>query len=131
MYSIPKDVDVILAIRNVLARFKAVRSQRELRQRVEGELNFGGGDYHVSEERVRRLAVISGVARLRVFTRATGKGGEISDCPVCGEPLRPERNMTVYGKEITTGHRCAKCDFRTETGNLRKPSRYEFALRRR
>lgn len=131
MYSIPKDGDIVLAIRNVLARYKVIKSQRELRERVEQELNFGGGDFHAGEERVRRLAVISGVARLKVLTRATGREGDVSECPVCGEALRPERNMTVYGSEITTGHRCAKCGFWTETRNLRKPSRYEFHLRKR
>ncbi len=131
MYSIPKDGDVVLAIRNVLARFKAMRSQRELREKVEQELNFGGGNFHVGEQRVRKLAVISGVAKLKVHTRATGKPGKMNGCPVCGQKLTASRNMTVYGKTITTGYRCPKCEYWTESRNLRLPSRYEFSLRRR
>ncbi len=131
MYSIPKDGDIVLAIRNVLARYKAVRSQRELRERLEQELNFGGGNFRVGEARARRLAVISGVARLKVHTKATGKPGTIKTCPVCGEKLKVLRNMTIYGKPKTMGHRCSKCSFRTDSDNLRLPSRYEFHLRRR
>jgi len=131
MYSVPKDGEIVLAIRNVLARYKVIRSQRDLRDKVEQELNFGGGNFHVSGTRVRRLAVISGVALLKVSTRATGKPGRINGCPVCGEKLKASRNMTVYGNTITTGYRCGKCEYWTEMNNLRLPSRYEFTLRRR
>jgi len=131
MYKIPKDGDIVLAIRNVLARYKVIRSQRELREKLEQELNFGGGTFHVSGERARRLAVISGIAKLKVRTRTTGKKGHIDNCPVCGEGLRASRNMTIFGKPITTGYRCTKCDYWTEMDNIRLPSRYEFHLRKR
>ena len=131
MYSIPKDGDVVLAIRNVLARYKVIRSQRDLREKVEQELNFGGGTSHVGEARVRRLAIISGVAILKVHTRATGRAGKMNGCPVCGNELTRHRNMTVYGDTITTGYRCGKCEYWTESNNLRLPSRYEFTLKRR
>ena len=131
MYSIPKDVEVVLAIRNVLARYKSVRSQKALKDKVEQELNFGGGNFRVGEERVRRLAVISGVARLKVHTKATGKAGKMNGCPVCGDKLKASRNKTVYGKTIITGYRCPKCEYWTESKNMHIPSRYEFSLRRR
>jgi len=131
MYSIPKDGDIVLAIRNVLARYKAVRSQRELREKVEQELNFGGGNFHVGEQRVRQLAVVSGVAKLKVHTRSTHKPGKMNGCPVCGSKLTKHRNMTVFGDTITTGYRCSKCEYWTESYNMRMPSRYEFSLRRR
>jgi hypothetical protein len=131
MYKVPKDGDIVLAIRNVLARYKLIRSQRELREKVEQELNFGGGTFHVSGNRARRLAVISGVARLKVFTRTTGKQGVIDSCPVCGEDLKASRNMTIFGKPITTGYKCKKCAYWTEMNNIRLPSRYEFYMRKR
>lgn len=131
MYSIPKDGDIVLAIRNVMARYRAIRSQRELRERVEQELNFGGGTFHVSAERARRLAIISGVAKLKVWTRATGRKGTIKECPVCGETLITSRNMTIFGKPVTTGYKCKKCSYWTEMDNIRLPSRYEFHLRKR
>ncbi|MDO9538043.1 MAG: hypothetical protein Q7J68_06965, partial [Thermoplasmata archaeon] len=131
MYKVPKNGEVVLAIQNVLARYKVIHSQRELREKVELELNFGGGNFHVSGFRIRRLAVISGIAKLKVSTRATGKKGTISDCPVCGEKLEASRNMTIYGKTITTGFKCNKCAFWTEKNNLRRPSRYEFSMRKR
>lgn len=131
MYKVPKDGDIVLAISNVLARYKVIRSQRELRQKLEQELNFGGGSFHVSGIRARRLAVISGIAKLKVFTRATGKKGVIDNCPVCGEDLKASRNMTLFGNPITTGYRCSKCDYWTEMNNIRLPSRYEFYMRKR
>jgi uncharacterized Zn-binding protein involved in type VI secretion len=131
MYKIPKDGDVVLAIRNVLARYNTVHSQRELRERVEQELNFGSGEFHVSGTRVRRLAVISGIARIKVHTRATGKKGAIVNCPVCRTKLKASRNMTIYGKTVTLGHKCQTCGYMTEKDNLHLPSRYEFSVRRR
>lgn len=131
MYRIPKDGDVILAIRNVLARYKVIHSQRELKRKVEIELNFGNDDYRVSEVRIRKLSIISGVAEVKVHTRATGHDISISKCPVCSAKLISSRNMTVYGKTVTLGYRCPECDYWTEKGNLRMPSRYEFSVRRR
>jgi len=131
VYSIPKDGDIVLAIRNVLARFKVVRSQRELRERIEQELNFGGGEYHVSESRARRLAVVSGVARLKVHTKRDGQPGTLESCPVCGEKLKAARNKTIFGKTVTMGYSCVKCSYWTDKGSIRTPSRYEFHLRRR
>ncbi|MBA3045362.1 MAG: hypothetical protein KKH41_07635 [Candidatus Thermoplasmatota archaeon] len=130
MYKVPKDGDVVLAIRNVLARYKVIHSQRELRERVEQELNFGGDDYRVSGSRVRKLTVISGVAKLKVSTKSTGKPARVNGCPVCGHEMKPSRNMTVYGKTITTDYRCSKCEYWTEANDHRLPSRYEFSIRR-
>jgi len=131
MYRIPKDGDVVLAIRNVLARYKNVHSQRRLKEMVEEELNFGSENFRVSEPRIRRLAIVSGVADIKVHTRATGQNISISKCPVCSSKLKASRNMTVYGKTVTLGYKCPECDYWTEKGDLRMPSRYEFSVKRR
>ncbi len=131
MYKVPKDGEVVLAIRNVLARYKNIHSQRELKERVENELNFGNDNYRVGEVRIRRLAIISGMADIKVHTKATGHDIAISNCPVCATKLKASRNMTVYGKTVTLGYKCPECDYWTEKGNLRLPSRYEFSVKRR
>ena len=131
MYKIPKDGDVVLAIRNVLARYKTVHSLRELKRRVEQELNFGNEDYRASEERIRKLAIISGIADITVHTKSTGKDINPAKCPVCNSDLRASRNMTVYGKTVTVGYKCPECGYWTEKGDLRMPSRYEFSVKRR
>ena len=131
MYNIPKDGDVVLAIRNVLARYKTVHSLREFKERIEQELNFGTGNYRVGEDRIRRLAIISGMADIKVHTKSTGQDISISKCPVCASSLKASRNMTVYGKTVTVGYKCPECNYWTEKGNLRMPSRYEFTARRR
>ena len=131
MYKVPKDGDVVLAIRNVLARYKNIHSLRELKERVEDELNFGNDNYRVGEARIRRMAIISGMADIKVHTKATGQNISITSCPVCARKLKASRNMTVYGKTVTLGYKCPECDYWTEKGNLRMPSRYEFSVRRR
>ena len=123
MYSIPKDGDVVLAIRNVLARYKTIHSLRELKERVEQELNFGTGNNRVGEDRIRRLAIISGMAIVKVHTKSTGQDISISKCPVCASNLKASRNMTVYGKTVTIGYKCPECNYWTEKGDLRVPSR--------
>ncbi len=130
MYKIPKDGEVVLAIRNVMARYKFIHSLRELKCRVEAELNFGSDNYRVGEARIRRLAIISGMVDIKVHTKATGNDVSITNCPVCATKLRASRNMTVYGKTVTLGYKCPECDYWTEKGNLRMPSRYEFAIKR-
>ena len=131
MYKIPKDGDVVLAIRNVLARYKTIHSQRELKVRVEQELNFGSENFRVGEDRLRKLAIISGIADIKVHTRSTGRKMKVSKCPVCGSGLKASRNMTVYGKTVTVGYKCPECGYWTEKDDLRMPSRYEFSVKRR
>ena len=130
MYKIPKDGDVIIAIRNVLARFRVIDSQRRFKELVEQELEQGDVVYHVSGTRLRRLALISGIANIEVHTR--GDGGEMvgTTCPVCDTELKESRNMTVYGDTITLSYVCPNCAYWTGK-DRREPSRYVFSRRRR
>ena len=118
MYKIPKDGKVILAIRNVLARYRNINSQRRFKELVERELNQGREEYRVSGTRIRKLAIISGIAHIEVHTR--GNGGEKTDstCPVCGSELKQSKNMTVYGDEVTWIH---SAEARRWRGCLRVP----------
>jgi hypothetical protein len=130
MYKIPKDGDVILAIRNVLARYRVVDSQRKLKELVEHELNQGRDEFHASGPRIRRLAIVSGISHVEVHTRGDGKEMLGSSCPVCGSKLKESKNMTVYGDTITLGHVCPRCTFWTGK-EPREPSRYIFTRRRK
>jgi hypothetical protein len=130
MYRIPKDGDVVIAIRNVLARYRTVESQRRLKELVENELNQGDGEFRASGPRIRKLAIISGIADVEVHTRGIGKKWEGTTCPVCGSRLNESRNMTVYGDTVTIGYQCPRCTY-CSGKDRRAPSRYVFSRRRK
>jgi len=130
VYKIPKDGGVILAIRNVLARYRNVNSQRKFKELVEHELNQGKEVYHVSGERIRRLAIASGIAHIEVHTRGDGAKTGSTTCPVCGTELKKSENMTVYGDTVTLGYVCPSCTYCTGR-DRREPARYIFSRKRR
>lgn len=130
MYRIPKNGEVVLAIRNVLVRYRSVESQRRLKELVENELNQGDEEYRVSGPRIRKLAIVSGIADVEVHTRGNGKKWKGTKCPVCGTKLTESKNMTVYGDTVTIGYQCPRCTYCTGK-DRRAPSRYVFSRRRR
>jgi hypothetical protein len=130
MYRIPKDGDVILAIRNVLARFRVVDSQRKLKELVEHELNQGKEELRASGPRIRKLAIVSGIAHVEVHTRGNGEKRSSSTCPVCDTKLKESKNMTVYGDTITLGYVCPRCTYWTGK-EPRIPARYVFSRKRK
>lgn len=130
MYKIPRNGDIVLAIRNVLVRYRTVESQRRLKELVEDELNEGDEKYRVSGPRIRKLAIISGMANVEVHTRGNGKKWSGSSCPVCGSELKESKNMTVYGDTVTLGYVCARCTY-CAGKDRRAPSRYIFTMKRR
>ena len=130
MYKIPKDGDVILAIRNVLARYRVIDSQRKLKELVEHEMNQGDDKFQASGPRIRKLAIISGIARVEVHTRGNGEKHAGANCPVCGSKLKESKNMTVYGDTVTLGYLCPTCTYCTGK-ERRRPARYVFSRKRK
>jgi hypothetical protein len=132
MYKIPKDGDIVLAIRNVMVKFSVVRSQHELKRLVDQELSRGDEQFRVSGSRVRRLALLSGVTKVEVHTRGDGpKTKKVgTNCPVCGAALKKSKNKTVEGKTVTLGYFCPNCSYSTGK-DKRYPSRYIFSRRRK
>lgn len=130
MYRIPKNGEVVLAIRNVLVRYRSVESQRRLKELVENELNQGVEEYRVGGPRIRKLAIVSGIADVEVHTRGNGRKWKGKKCPVCGSQLKESKNMTVYGDTVTLGYQCPTCTYCTGK-DRRTPSRYVFTRRRR
>jgi hypothetical protein len=128
MYKIPKDGEVVLAIRNVLVRYRSVDSQTRLKELVENELNQGDEEFRVSGPRIRKLAIISGIANVEVHTKGNGSKWDGANCPVCGSKLKESKNMTVYGDTVTLGYQCPTCTYCTGK-DRRTPSRYVFTRR--
>ncbi len=129
MYKIPKDDKVVLAIRDVLAKYKVVNSQRKLKELVERELNQGGENFHVGERRVRLLAIHTGIAQVEVHGREMETRAPLTSCPVCGSELKKSKNMTVFGGTVTIGYKCDTCSYWTGV-KRRVPVRYDFSIKR-
>lgn len=130
MRKIPKNDQVILAVRNVLARYKVVNSQKKLKELVEKELNSGGENYRVGERRLRMLAIHSGMAHIDVYGKEIEEKAHRKACPVCGSRLKYSKNKTVFGGTVTLGYTCPKCTYWTGIKN-RVPVRYVFSIKRR
>ena len=126
-YRIPKDDEVLAALRRATALRKIVDSQRKLKRFVDKELK-GEETLKVGEVRLRRLAIDSNLFRLQILTRETDLRKSLVRCPVCGSRIQRVRNMTVFGGSVTLGYRCATCGYWTGL-KRRIPTRYVFTRR--
>jgi len=124
-YRIPKDNQILAALRRATDLKPLVDSQRKLKRLVEKELR-GEENFRVGEERLRRIAIDSALFDLRIATRETGERKSMMKCPVCGARLGRLRNMTVFGGTVTLGYKCGTCGYWTGI-RRRVPVRYTFA----
>jgi DNA-directed RNA polymerase subunit RPC12/RpoP len=125
-YRKPSDTEILEAIRDALQRHGVVNSQRKMTEFVLKELRRHDSDYSVSEERVRRLAIDNGLAKVEIHARESDKRTSARDCPVCGGKTFKIKNETVYGGTVTVGYKCKTCGFWTGL-KLRVPTRYIFS----
>ena len=123
-YRIPKDDQVLAALRRATDLKPVVDSQRKLKRLVERELR-GEEGFKVGEGRVRRIAIDSKLFDLRIDTRETEEKKSMVKCLVCGARLRRLRNATVFGGTVTLGYKCGTCGYRTGL-RRRVPVRYTF-----
>lgn len=123
-YRIPKDEHVLAALRRATATKRVVDSQGKLKRLVDRELK-AEDVFHVGEQRLRRLAIESGLFELRIDTRETDERRSLTKCPVCGSRVRRVRNMTVFGGTVTLGYQCGTCGYATGL-RRRVPVRYVF-----
>ena len=131
MYRIPKSDQVIVAIRDVIARYKVVNSQKKLKELVERELNQNNENYKVGGTRMRLLAINTGIAQVEVHCKETEQEKEpLANCPVCRSKLKKSKNQTVFGGTVTLGHTCPTCTYWTGM-KRRVPTRYVFNIKRR
>ncbi len=127
-YRIPKDDVIRAAISRVFQTRHEVSSQRALKRLVEREVR-GSENFRVGEERIRRLAIESGLTRLEIRAREADERRGLTKCPVCGERVKRIKNMTVFGGTVTLGFRCPKCGYWSGL-RRRVPTRYVFHRRR-
>ena len=123
-YRIPPDDVIKAALARVFQTRHEVTSQRALKRLIERDLR-GPENFRVGEERVRHLAIDSGLVTLEIHTREADQRKSLTKCPVCGERVKRLKNMTVFGGTVTLGFKCPKCGYRSGL-RRRVPIRYVF-----
>jgi transposase-like protein len=124
-YRVPTAEVLAVAIADVLREHGAITSQRLFTHFVREKLRCLDKDYTVTEERVRMVAIQSGLVTVEVETRDSGikvKGGR---CPVCDSRMRKVRNSTIYGGSVILGYRCTSCPYKMGV-TKRVPVKYTF-----
>lgn len=129
-YRIPKDERLVDAIFVVMYRNQQVRSQTELARLVRTEIQKDGGEFRVSNERVRMLAVKKGLVNVHIDYHELDDPNLPDACPVCRGTMNPVRNMTIYGESREIGRKCAVCPYSVGT-KRRVPGRYIFSRPRK
>lgn len=129
-YSIPDDDEIEDALKYVMRRMKGINSLTKLRKLVLKQLKNIDGDYTVSSERLRKIAVTSPFIKTTIYTRKGKKKKKLSGkCPVCGGKLELTKNETIFGGTVTLGYKCTECPYWT-TIRRRIPIRYSFEYKK-
>lgn len=121
-----RDEEIVAVLVKVILDEGTVASQKRLAQLVNRELRKRG--MHVTGERVRVLAVKSGLVALQVRVRIDGETPEMERCPVCRSRLKRTANRTLTGGSAATGYKCSRCPWWTGR-ELRIPNHYVFQAR--
>lgn len=125
-----KDEEVVATLVKVILEEGTVASQKRLAQLVNRQLakRTSGPRYNVGGERVRVLAVKSGLVSVAMRVRVDGPTPELERCPVCRSKLKRTANRTLTGATAQTGYKCSKCPWWTGR-ELRIPNHYVFQAR--
>lgn len=124
-FTIPDAGDVSAAVRRVMRRHPRVESQRELSELVLKDLADRDPRCRVSGDRIRRIAVSSGAAKVEISYRDAPRSDPPDVCPVCGSAMAPVTNMTLDGGVTEFKRSCTVCPF-SAGQQARAPARYVF-----
>jgi DNA-directed RNA polymerase subunit RPC12/RpoP len=125
-YRRPKPEDVRWAARRALVRAgRSFPSQAAMRRALLPLLQSRDARFALGGRRMRALLVEAPGLRLRIRYGERSSRRPMSACPVCDHPLRPIRNQTLLGDEVTLGYRCERCGYWTHL-KRRVPVRYIF-----
>ncbi len=120
-----RDEEVVATLVKVILEEGTVASQTRLAELVNEQLR---GERRVTPERIRVLAVRSGLVSLGIRTRLVGETGTLEKCPVCRSKLRRTSNQTLTGTVASTGYKCTRCPWWTGR-EMRVPQHYVFTAR--
>lgn len=121
-----KDEEVVATLVKIILEEGTVSSQARLTELVNRELARKHAT--VSGERLRVLAIKSGLVSLQIRVRLDGETPDMSECPVCRGKLKRTTNRTLTGATASTGYKCARCPWWTGR-DLRVPQHYTFQAR--
>lgn len=126
VYRLPSTEEVEHAISAVLKREKKLSSESRFLSLVRRELKRKDKDFTVSHERLRRVALRSGLCKVTIHTREVPSRRPMSRCPVCNTTVRSVKNETIFGGSVTLGFECPFCGYWTGM-RRRVPQRYVFS----
>ena len=125
-YRLPSREEVEHAIATVLRREKKLPSESRFLSLVRRELKRKDKEYTISHERLRRIALNSGLCKVTIHTREVPTRRPMSRCPVCNTRVDAVKNETIYGGTVTLGFECPFCGYWTGM-KRRVPQRYVFS----
>jgi len=125
-YRLPSEEEVEHAIAAVLRREKKLPSESRFLSLVRRELKRKDKDFTVSHERLRHIALRSGLCKVTIHTREVPTRRPMARCPVCGTKVTSVKNETIYGGTVTLGYECPFCGYWTGM-RRRVPQRYVFS----
>ncbi len=125
-YRLPSKEEVEHAIAAVLRREKKLPSESRFLSLVRRELKRKDKEYTISHERLRRVALCSGLCKVTIHTREVPTRRPMARCPVCNTRVNAVKNETIYGGTVTLGFECPFCGYWTGM-KRRVPQRYVFS----
>jgi hypothetical protein len=125
-YRLPSNEEVEHAIAAVLKREKKLPSESRFLSLVRRELKRKDKEYTISHERLRRVALRSGLCKVTIHTREVPSRRPMAKCPVCNTKVESVKNETIFGGTVTLGFECPFCGYWTGM-KRRVPQRYVFA----
>ncbi|MFA5771516.1 MAG: hypothetical protein WC974_02145 [Thermoplasmata archaeon] len=128
-YKIPSDMEVLEAILSVKQYVGMVGTQEKFRELVQKELKDINPAYTITGERLRKIAISSGLVDIHSHVRESGTTGTMRVCPVCGSKVTAVKNMTIGGGKITSGFVCNRCKYWTGRSK-RTPTKHVFTFRK-
>ena len=128
-YNNPSDEKVKVELKHVLKKFRTVHSQSKLTRLVLKELNKSKKKFGLTGNRLRNIALNSDFVKLEIHTREGDPKKLMNRCPVCNNPLKRVKNLTIWGGEVTIEFNCKKCGYWTGK-KKRIPTRYIFHLKK-
>ena len=108
VYQIPSEGILSVAIAEVLRQHDVVSSQSKLADLTRKKLREINPEYSVTDERVRKVAIQTGVASVEIKSREIPSQKPTTECPVCSSKMRRIKNKTLYGKAVTLRYKCPK-----------------------
>lgn len=121
-----RDEELIAVLVKVILDEGTVSSQKRLAQLVNSQLRRRKA--HVTGERLRVLAIKSGLVGVAIRARVDGETPHLERCPVCRTKLKRTSNRTLAGGTASTGYRCTRCPWWTGR-DLRIPQHYTFSAK--